>query len=86
MEISINHVKTKGDKIYQEYQQRRLVEMSNDVIISYLFCIDALKSDRKKIVAQLFMSKALPRCKSTMEYILADQGNPVELNDIVIGE
>lgn len=72
LEATIAHIKEKNDKKFQEYHERRLVELGNDVIMSYLLCIDALKSERKKNVAQLFTAKALPRCKAIMDYVLSD--------------
>ena len=75
----------KEDKPYQEYHERRLVEMGNDTIISFLLCIDALKSDRKKKVAQLFIAKALPRCKATRDYILSGDRSTLEFHEDIIG-
>jgi 3-(methylthio)propanoyl-CoA dehydrogenase len=85
LEKAVAHLKNKDDKVYQGYHKGRLVEMGNDVIISYLMCIDALKADRKKIVAHLFISKALIRCRATLEYILADDTSLIELHEAIIG-
>lgn len=85
LQSAVNHIKNKADKAYQEYQARRLVEMGWDVIMSYLLCIDALKADRKKMVAHLFISKALPRVRSTLDYILADDTSVIEFHGAVIG-
>lgn len=83
LQKAINFIKEKGDKSYQEFHERRLVEIANDVLISYLLCIDALKSDRKKIIAHLFIAKALPRCKGKMEYIFSDDTSIVEFHEMV---
>jgi len=85
LEKAVNHIKNKNDKVYQGYHERRLVEMGNDVIISYLMCIDALKADRKKIVAHLFIAKALIHCRGIMEYILTDDNSTVDFHEAVIG-
>lgn len=84
LEIAVNHIKSKGDKIYQSYHERRLVEMGNDVIVSYLLCIDALKADRKKMVVHLFVAKALLRCRCAMEYILTNDNSTVEFHKLII--
>lgn len=84
LESAVHYVKTKNDKLYQEYHERRLVEMGTDVIMAYLMCIDALKADRKKIVAHLFMSKALARVHAAMEYILSGDTGLLEFYNVVI--
>lgn len=81
VESAVAHIKQKADKAYQEYHERRLVEMGNDAIISYLLCIDALKSECKQKIAKLFIGKAILRCKATMEYILSDDRSFLEFSD-----
>ena len=72
LEEAVSHIKNKGDAKYQEFHARRLVEMATDTILSYLLCLDALKVDRKKKVAQIFISKAFYRIQQKKEYILSD--------------
>ncbi len=72
LEEAVSHIKNKGDAKYQEFHARRLVEMATDTILSYLLCLDALKVDRKKKVAQIFISKAIYRIQQKKEYILSD--------------
>jgi alkylation response protein AidB-like acyl-CoA dehydrogenase len=84
LEDTIVHVKNRNDKLYQEYHERRLVELANDTIIAYLLCIDALKSDRKKILAHCFIAKALPKCKAKMEYILSNDTSVLEFHETLI--
>jgi 3-(methylthio)propanoyl-CoA dehydrogenase len=84
VEAAVAHIKEKGDKSYQEYHERRLVEIGNDAIMSYLLCIDALKSESKQKSAKLFIGKAIPRCKSTMEYILSDDKSFLELKGVCL--
>lgn len=79
----IAYIQEKEDKSYQEYHERRLVEIGNDVIISFLLCIDALKSDRKKKVAQLFIAKALPHCRAIKDYILSGDRSMLEFHSDV---
>ena len=84
LETAIVYIQEKEDKLYQEYHERRLVEMGNDTIISFLLCIDALKSDRKKKVAQLFIAKALPRCMAMRDYILSGDRSMLEFHGDVV--
>jgi alkylation response protein AidB-like acyl-CoA dehydrogenase len=85
LEAAITYIQEKEDKPYQEYHERRLVEMGNDTIISFLLCIDALKSDRKKKVAQLFIAKALSRCRAMRDYILSGDRSTLEFHEDVVG-
>lgn len=85
LEAAVNHIKEKGDKIYQNYHERRLVEMGNDTLISYLLCIDACHNDRKKLVAHLFIAKAILNCQAKLKYILADDNSTVEFHEMIIG-
>ncbi len=84
LEVAVSHIKEKNDSTYQEYHSRRLVDMATDTIIGYLLCIDALKSDRKEKIAQLFISKAKHRVKSNLDYILSDDNCLVEFHKDII--
>lgn len=78
------YLKEQGDKLYQVYHERRLVEMGNEIIIGYLLIIDALKVEsragRKRQVAQIFIAKALPSCKAKMDYILSGDRSMFEFS------
>ena len=84
LEMAISYIKEKGDPVYQEFHTTRLVNMTTDVIYAYLLCQDALHSERKKSVAQLFINKANLRTKSTLDYILADDHSLIDLHSEVI--
>lgn len=84
LEVAVSHVKEKDDSEFQKINSSRLVNMATDTIISYLLCIDAINSDRKKKVAKIFISKATYRVKSDMEYIISCDGCLNEFrNDIL---
>ena len=72
LETTVAHIKEKEHAGHQEYHSGRLVDMAADTLISYLMCIDALKSARKKKTARLFISKAKWRVRSVMNYILSN--------------
>lgn len=82
----VNFIKEKNDKLYQDYHERRIVELGTDVIIGYLLCIDALKNDRKKMVAHIFITKALARARASMELILANDRSTLEFHSEIIGK
>lgn len=67
---AINFIKENNDKDFQSYHARRLVEMSTDTIIAYLFLKDAKYSKRKKEVLKYFLEYALPKVKMKSEIIL----------------
>jgi len=85
LESSIAHVQEKADPTYSEYHARRLVDMAADTIISYLLCIGALASDKKKKIAALFISKAIHKIKSTLDYILSNDKSLIEFHRDIIG-
>ncbi len=58
LETAVSHVKTQGDATFHEYHARRLVDISTDAVLSYLLCIDALASERKQKIAQIFIGRA----------------------------
>lgn len=73
LETAVSFVKEKKDSAFQEFHALRLVNMATDVLIAYLLCMDALKSDRKKKVASLFISKARFRVQECLGFILANE-------------
>jgi len=75
LETAITHVKHKNDSSFQEYHSRRLVEMTNKVMIGYLFVRDAKFSERKKEMAKFFLDFALPEVKMKSEIITSDTGS-----------
>jgi len=84
LEAAVSHIKEKADPDFQEYHSERLVDMATDTILAYLLCIDALKSDRKKKVAQLFISAAQIRVKSRLDFILTDDVSMMEFHADII--
>ncbi len=72
LESAVEHIKSKKDSDFQEFHAGRLTDMAQEVIISYLLCIDALYSDRKKTVAGIFLSRVRPRIQEKLHYIQAD--------------
>jgi len=86
LEKGIAHIKEKGDSTYQEYHAERLVKIAADTVISYLFCLDALKSDRKKKVAAIFIAPAQRRVQESLEAILSDNMDLIRLHKDIIDQ
>jgi len=71
METAISHMREKKDPVFQEYHAGRIVAIATETIVSYLLCADAIRSDRKKKLARVYIPKALLKMKSNLEYILS---------------
>lgn len=84
LEVAVSHVKEVGDTAFREYHAQRLTDMAADTVLSYLLCIDALKSERKKWIAHLFINKARIRVKSTLDYIVSDDRSLIDYHKAVI--
>ncbi|MBI5417285.1 acyl-CoA dehydrogenase family protein [Candidatus Poribacteria bacterium] len=84
LEVAVSHIKEKDDKECQKICTNRVVDMVIDTIISYLLCIDATKSDRKRKVAHVFISKAKFRVKSNLDSILSDDNSVKEFCDDIL--
>lgn len=82
---AVDFVTQKNDPVFKDYHAGRLVEIATETIVSYLMAIDALKNERKKKVARLFISSALNTVKSLTEQILTDEAGVIELHGDVIG-
>jgi alkylation response protein AidB-like acyl-CoA dehydrogenase len=67
------HVKERDDETVTVYHSRRLVEMATDVAIGYLLVRDAKYAQRKMKVAEMFVSRMLPRVEAAMSFIMSDE-------------
>lgn len=74
LEDSVTFVKGRNSREFQEFHAGRLVDLAADTILSYLLCLDAIHSERKKKVANLFIQKAAVRIQANMNFIKADDG------------
>jgi alkylation response protein AidB-like acyl-CoA dehydrogenase len=66
---AISAVRETGERDFQEYHAGRLVNSAIDVIIAHLLCRDAIRSERKRVLAKVFMAKATQRVKTRLSYI-----------------
>ncbi|MBN1649259.1 MAG: acyl-CoA dehydrogenase family protein [Spirochaetales bacterium] len=69
-EKALVHAKGVEDGNFLTYHARRLVEMATDLVISFLLMRDAKHSERKKKVAETFISKMVPRVEMNMNFIV----------------
>ncbi|MBU4319166.1 MAG: acyl-CoA dehydrogenase family protein [Proteobacteria bacterium] len=86
LESAVSYVKEKKDSTYQEFHALRLVNMATDVLIGYLLCMDALKSDRKKRVAEIYVSKARYRVQESMGFILSNETGIIDFHHEIISD
>ncbi len=86
LKAAVSHVKEKADPEFQEYHSERLVDIATDTLLAYLFCIDALKSDLKKKVGHLFITAALTRAKSNVDFIKTDDISMMEFHAEILGQ
>lgn len=84
LEKAVSFIKEKRDAQLQEYHAARLVGMATDTVLAYLLCRDALKSERKRKVAKAFISKAIHRVQSTLDYLIAGDTSMMDFNEDII--
>ena len=78
---AVTFVKEQNDAEYTDYHARRIVDIGADTIISYLLCMNAIKSEKKKKTAELFISKAEHRINAALNYILTGDRSLIEIHD-----
>jgi len=84
LELAISHIKKRNDVLSIEFHARRLTEMAIYTINSYLLAIDGLKNERKKQVALIYVSKALPESRSRLDFISSNDYSIVEMHEGIL--
>ncbi len=74
LEKSILFVKEAASEEVASFHARRLVEMTTDIIIAWLFLRDARHSERKILLAETFIEKQLARAEASALYIQSESG------------
>jgi len=72
LEKTLEYIRQCDDGRLKDFHSRRLVEMAAQTIISYLLTASALKSDRKKKVARIFMEEAEQKINCSMAYVFSE--------------
>ena len=76
---AIEYINDKKDTDYRGLVARKIVDITLDVYISYLFLNQAEKSDRKKTVARKFIKDMLLRVEMNREHVIG--GNKTAIED-----
>lgn len=84
LDKAISFVKEQKDQVSLEFHAQRLVSIASYTVISYLLCIDALKCDRKKKVASIFIAKAAYKVESTLDHILSGDINVSKFHESIL--
>ena len=66
----VERIKERGDSRFQEFHARRVVDMAAECSMAYLVTRDALYSDSKKVLADLFLSRAVQRVMTWRDMVL----------------
>ncbi|MBN2510898.1 MAG: acyl-CoA dehydrogenase family protein [Spirochaetales bacterium] len=70
LDKALVYAKGEENEQFVTYHSRRIVEMTTDIIISYLLLRDAQHDERKLKVAEIFIHKMFPCIEMKMNYIL----------------
>ena len=70
LQAAVTQVKERGDSRFQEFHARRLVDMAAETSMAFLMTRDALHSESKRVLADLFVSRAVQRVSTWKETIL----------------
>ena len=84
LQSAVDAVK-KGGADYLDLSARRLVDVAIDILIGYLLLEQALRSDRKRVLAQRFILHALPRAKAKIDAVMSQERSPLDAYDALIG-
>ena len=84
---ALEYAKTnKSHAQFLTYHSRRLVEMTTDLVLSYLLMREGNHSERKQKAAAIFIEKMLPRVKANRDFILNENGVLLKNYEAVIGK
>jgi len=83
-EKALIHLKGLEDEEIVTYHSRRLVEMTTDIIQSYLLLRDAKYDERKLKIAELFIKRAAVRVEMNMNYIINSDQTLVRNHSAII--
>lgn len=81
--LTSDYFSTQNDS-YVRLRAKEFCEMIIDAYISYLFLKQAEKSERKKIMAKLFIDRALPRVEMNEKYIESMDKTLLSVKDQII--
>lgn len=86
LEAAVSFVKEKGDERFTEVHSRRLADMAEDVICSYLLCRDAVRDESRKALARQFVVKASYRVSNTRDFIMKGSADFIGIIEDTLGK
>jgi alkylation response protein AidB-like acyl-CoA dehydrogenase len=75
-----------GHERFLTYHSRRLVEMTIDLVLSYLLLRDGNHSERKQKAAAIFIAKMPSRIRANRDFIMSENGTLIKNYEAVIGK
>ena len=83
--MALVFAKGEENEEFVTYHSRRLVEMTTDIIQSYLLLRDAKHDERKMKIAEIFIHKMFPCVEMKMNYILQGKSSVLNNYQSIIG-
>jgi hypothetical protein len=81
---AVKFVKTRSTS-YLDFSGRRLVDSAITVICGHHFLAQAVKSDRKKVVAKRFITKGLAQMKADLAMVNSGDTTPIDEYQLLAG-
>jgi hypothetical protein len=83
LEGAVAAVRQRAETEFQEFHAGRLVAMATDAVIARLLCRSALRSERKRSVAEIFLAGALPRAEGSARRIQQGERAAIDLREVI---
>jgi alkylation response protein AidB-like acyl-CoA dehydrogenase len=83
---SIDHMREQDDRALIDYYAQDLADMAVHVLTSWLVLRDARSADRKRELAQVYVSETLPQFRGRMAVIQAIDPTPVQARESILSE
>jgi alkylation response protein AidB-like acyl-CoA dehydrogenase len=83
---SIDHLKEQDDRALIDYYAADLADMAVQVLTCWLALRDARSTERKRELARVYISEALPNFRGRMAMIQASDPAPLQARDLVLAD
>jgi alkylation response protein AidB-like acyl-CoA dehydrogenase len=83
---SIDHMREQDDGALIDYYASDLADMAVYVLTSWLALRDGRSTERKRALAQVYISEALPRFRGKMAAIQASDPTPLHARELILAE
>jgi hypothetical protein len=81
---SIDHLREQDDRALLDYYAVDLADMAVHLLTSWLVLRDARSAERKRELARVYISEALPKFRARMAMIQATDPAPVQSRDLIL--